>query len=170
MATFSSEPAPDSADMPIEAGPIAGPPEAASSEDQANPLLMRHEAALMPAARARARVRPRLGYEDDAAGPPPPLRIGGTDDALASVTSKARPPAGTRVLLHSCCAPCSGAMFEEMCSMDLEVTIFFYNPNIHPRKEYVRLWAALLLLLLRPSPPPLPLLLLLTSTVRRATC
>lgn len=40
------------------------------------------------------------------------------------------------MLLHSCCAPCSGAMFEEMLSKDLEVTIFFYNPNIHPREEY----------------------------------
>ena len=53
--------------------------------------------------------------------------------------SQAKPPPGVkRVLLHSCCAPCSGAMVEEMTSNpDLEnVTIFFYNPNIHPRKEY----------------------------------
>ena len=27
-------------------------------------------------------------------------------------------------------------MFEEMLSKGLDVTIFFYNPNIHPRKEY----------------------------------
>jgi len=40
------------------------------------------------------------------------------------------------VLLHSCCAPCSGAMFEEMMAKGLDVTIFFYNPNIHPRDEY----------------------------------
>lgn len=47
------------------------------------------------------------------------------------------PPNDARkVLLHSCCAPCSGAMFEEMVSKDLDVTIFFYNPNIHPREEY----------------------------------
>lgn len=43
---------------------------------------------------------------------------------------------GMRVLLHSCCAPCSGAMVEEMQAQGLDVTIFFYNPNIHPRKEY----------------------------------
>lgn len=43
----------------------------------------------------------------------------------------------SKVLLHSCCAPCSGAMVEEMYfKMDLDVTIFFYNPNIHPKKEY----------------------------------
>jgi len=49
------------------------------------------------------------------------------------------PPEGVkRVLLHSCCAPCSGAMVEEMCSSKIleEVVVFFYNPNIHPRKEY----------------------------------
>eukprot|EP00978_Attheya_sp_CCMP212_P031488 scaffold119182_cov35-Attheya_sp.AAC.1 len=52
---------------------------------------------------------------------------------------KCEPPPGvTRVLLHSCCAPCSGAMVEEMVSSESveEVTVFFYNPNIHPRKEY----------------------------------
>ena len=51
----------------------------------------------------------------------------------------ALPPDGVkRVLLHSCCAPCSGAMVEEMCSSDLidEVVVFFYNPNIHPKREY----------------------------------
>ncbi len=43
-----------------------------------------------------------------------------------------------RVLLHSCCAPCSGAMVEAMISApSIEiVTVFFYNPNIHPKKEY----------------------------------
>lgn len=49
------------------------------------------------------------------------------------------PPEGVRkVLLHSCCAPCSGAMVEEMCSNEQldQVTVFFYNPNIHPRREY----------------------------------
>ena len=48
------------------------------------------------------------------------------------------PPNGARkVLLHSCCAPCSGAMIEEMHdTAGLDVTIYFYNPNIHPRAEY----------------------------------
>lgn len=52
--------------------------------------------------------------------------------------STAQPPEGvSRVLLHSCCAPCSGAMVEEMCASDIdEVVVFFYNPNIHPKKEY----------------------------------
>lgn len=41
-----------------------------------------------------------------------------------------------RVLLHSCCAPCSGPLIEKMHDAGLELTIFFYNPNIHPLKEY----------------------------------
>jgi predicted adenine nucleotide alpha hydrolase (AANH) superfamily ATPase len=41
-----------------------------------------------------------------------------------------------RVLLHSCCAPCSGEVIEAMVASGLDLTIFFYNPNIHPKKEY----------------------------------
>ena len=51
----------------------------------------------------------------------------------------AMPEAGSivrKVLLHSCCAPCSGAMVEAMVGAGHDVTIFFYNPNIHPRREY----------------------------------
>lgn len=41
-----------------------------------------------------------------------------------------------RVLLHSCCAPCSGEIMETLLESGIEYTIFFYNPNIHPFKEY----------------------------------
>lgn len=41
-----------------------------------------------------------------------------------------------KVLLHSCCAPCSGEVMEAMLASGIEYTIFFYNPNIHPLKEY----------------------------------
>jgi predicted adenine nucleotide alpha hydrolase (AANH) superfamily ATPase len=47
------------------------------------------------------------------------------------------PPAGARkVLLHSCCAPCAGELMEQMLANGIGLTIFFYNPNIHPKKEY----------------------------------
>lgn len=46
------------------------------------------------------------------------------------------PAPRSKVLIHSCCAPCSGAMVEEMLEKNLDMTIFFYNPNIHPKKEY----------------------------------
>ena len=41
-----------------------------------------------------------------------------------------------KVLLHSCCAPCSGEVMEAMQASGIDFTIFFYNPNIHPQKEY----------------------------------
>ena len=41
-----------------------------------------------------------------------------------------------RMLLHSCCAPCAGEIMETLLQSGVEYTIFFYNPNIHPREEY----------------------------------
>lgn len=41
-----------------------------------------------------------------------------------------------KVLMHSCCAPCAGDLMERMIESNIELTIFFYNPNIHPKKEY----------------------------------
>lgn len=41
-----------------------------------------------------------------------------------------------RLVLHSCCAPCSGEVMEALLASGIEYTIFFYNPNIHPLKEY----------------------------------
>jgi predicted adenine nucleotide alpha hydrolase (AANH) superfamily ATPase len=41
-----------------------------------------------------------------------------------------------RLLLHSCCAPCSGEVMERMLAAGIDYTIYFYNPNIHPLKEY----------------------------------
>ena len=51
--------------------------------------------------------------------------------------SRLEQAASTRqVLLHSCCAPCSGELMEAMLESGISMTIFFYNPNIHPKKEY----------------------------------
>ena len=46
------------------------------------------------------------------------------------------PGGHSKVLLHSCCAPCSGEVMEAMRASGIDYTIFFYNPNIHPQKEY----------------------------------
>jgi predicted adenine nucleotide alpha hydrolase (AANH) superfamily ATPase len=40
-----------------------------------------------------------------------------------------------RLALHSCCAPCSSYVLEFL-SEYFDVTVFFYNPNIHPLDEY----------------------------------
>lgn len=42
------------------------------------------------------------------------------------------PDARKKVLLHSCCAPCSGEVMEAMTASGIDYTIYFYNPNIHP--------------------------------------
>ena len=41
-----------------------------------------------------------------------------------------------RLLLHVCCAPCSTAVIEKLKS-EYDLGLFFYNPNIHPQKEYL---------------------------------
>src|SRR3546814_4817423 len=46
------------------------------------------------------------------------------------------PDGNNKLLLHSCCAPCSGEVMEALIASDIDFTIYFYNPNIHPRKEY----------------------------------
>lgn len=45
-------------------------------------------------------------------------------------------PKPGKVLVHSCCAPCSGELLEAMIASDIDFSIYFYNPNIHPQKEY----------------------------------
>ena len=42
---------------------------------------------------------------------------------------------GTRLLLHSCCAPCSSACLERLKDF-FKITVFYYNPNIDDREEY----------------------------------
>ena len=46
------------------------------------------------------------------------------------------PVKGEKLLLHSCCAPCSGELMEALLFSEIGYTIYFYNPNIHPRREY----------------------------------
>ena len=40
------------------------------------------------------------------------------------------------LLLHACCGPCSTACVERVAA-DYEVTLFYYNPNITDREEYL---------------------------------
>lgn len=41
-----------------------------------------------------------------------------------------------RILLHSCCAPCSSAILEWLLANGYAPTVFFFNPNIFPHEEY----------------------------------
>ena len=46
------------------------------------------------------------------------------------------PNNGKKLLMHSCCAPCAGEIMEAVAASGIDTTIYFYNPNIHPREEY----------------------------------
>ena len=39
------------------------------------------------------------------------------------------------LLLHACCAPCSSYCLEYLANY-FSITLYFYNPNIHPENEY----------------------------------
>ena len=42
----------------------------------------------------------------------------------------------SKVLMHTCCAPCSLSCIDPLRSEGIEPVAFWYNPNIHPWKEY----------------------------------
>ncbi len=44
-------------------------------------------------------------------------------------------PQGTRLLLHSCCAPCSSACLERLKDV-FRIMVLYYNPNIDEDAEY----------------------------------
>ena len=48
----------------------------------------------------------------------------------------ATPDGSREILLHSCCAPCSGAIIECLVRNGIRPTVFFSNSNITPREEY----------------------------------
>ena len=54
------------------------------------------------------------------------------DKTLASIVAAGETP---KLLLHSCCAPCSSYCLEYLSEYFL-VTVFYYNPNIYPEEEY----------------------------------
>jgi len=50
-----------------------------------------------------------------------------------------------KFLLHTCCAPCSIAVIDELknkvdpsTGQRTSLTVFFYNPNIYPEEEYLK--------------------------------
>lgn len=51
---------------------------------------------------------------------------------LEKISGEGKTP---RLLLHSCCAPCSSYVLEYL-SQYFEITVLYYNPNIYPEEEY----------------------------------
>lgn len=44
----------------------------------------------------------------------------------------------TQIVLHACCAVCAGYPLELLHETGFEPTVFYFNPNIHPKAEYDR--------------------------------
>ena len=51
---------------------------------------------------------------------------------LARIAESARRP---RLLLHSCCAPCSSYVLEALTRF-FDIDLYYYNPNIAPLEEF----------------------------------
>lgn len=56
------------------------------------------------------------------------------DQVIAGLEEQKKVP---RLLLHSCCAPCSSYVLEYL-SRYFEITVYFYNPNLYPLEEYAK--------------------------------
>jgi len=41
-----------------------------------------------------------------------------------------------KLLLHTCCAPCSVYCIKSLRKEEIEPTVYWFNPNIHPYMEY----------------------------------
>ena len=54
------------------------------------------------------------------------------DKTLGNIVKENRRPA---LLIHACCAPCSSYVLEYLTKY-FDITLFYYNPNISPEKEY----------------------------------
>ena len=55
------------------------------------------------------------------------------DKTLEQLTREGKRPS---LMLHSCCAPCSSYVLEYL-NKYFDITVFYYNPNISPEKEYI---------------------------------
>ena len=51
---------------------------------------------------------------------------------IESIKSKGQRP---KLVLHSCCAPCSTHVLEVL-NETFNLEILFFNPNIYPKEEY----------------------------------
>lgn len=47
------------------------------------------------------------------------------------------PGGADRVLLHTCCAPCSSAIIECLMQHGVTPVVYYCNPNIYPLEEYL---------------------------------
>ena len=63
--------------------------------------------------------------------------LDGILDRITIIPTAEAPAVKPSLLLHACCAPCSSYVIEYLASY-FDISIYYYNPNIHPRQEYER--------------------------------
>ena len=51
-------------------------------------------------------------------------------------------PQKPRLLLHACCGPCSSSVLEYL-TPHFDVTVYYHNPNILPKDEFIKRETAL---------------------------
>ena len=49
-----------------------------------------------------------------------------------------------KLLLHTCCGPCLSGVHKALSLSDLDLTAYFFNPNIHPQAEFEKRVGAVL--------------------------
>ena len=54
------------------------------------------------------------------------------DETINNILKENKRP---KLLLHSCCAPCSSYVLEYLTNY-FDITVFYYNPNISSYEEY----------------------------------
>lgn len=54
------------------------------------------------------------------------------DNTIKDIVKSGRRP---KLLLHSCCAPCSSYVLEYLSEF-FDITVYYYNPNIFPQEEF----------------------------------
>lgn len=72
------------------------------------------------------KFRPNMTFVDN-------RKFSDINQKFSSVSSGNNKP---RILLHACCGPCSTSCIEKLVK-DFSVTVFYYNPNITDREEYL---------------------------------
>lgn len=56
---------------------------------------------------------------------------------LDNIIEQISPDVTPRLLLHSCCAPCSSYTLEYLAQY-FDITVYYFNPNISPEGEFVK--------------------------------
>ena len=64
----------------------------------------------------------------------PIVEIGSIEEQIEKINESGQK---SRLLLHACCGPCATSVLEYLTPY-FDITVFYYNPNILPKEEFMR--------------------------------